>query len=98
CLGRTTIVIAHRLTTIQNADQIYVLDKGTVIEQGTHETLIAKDGGKYQSMVKSQQVERTDEDSDDMMAIETIRKQSENVLPFRHSRFISGSVTTDEDK
>ncbi|CAF4336061.1 unnamed protein product [Rotaria socialis] len=98
CKGRTTIVIAHRLTTIQNADQIYVLDKGTVIEQGTHETLIAKDGGKYQSMVKSQQVERTDEDSDDMMAIETIRKQSENFLPFRHSRFISGSVTTDEDK
>ncbi|CAF4243742.1 unnamed protein product, partial [Rotaria magnacalcarata] len=77
---RTTIVIAHRLTTIQNADQIYVLDKGSVIEQGTHETLIAKDGGKYQSMVKIQQVEETDEDSDDMMAIEIIRKQSENFI------------------
>ncbi|CAM4797984.1 unnamed protein product [Rotaria magnacalcarata] len=98
CKGRTTIVIAHRLTTIQNADQIYVLDKGSVIEQGTHETLIAKDGGKYQSMVKIQQVEETDEDSDDMMAIEIIRKQSENFIPFERSRLISGSVTTDEDK
>ncbi|CAF3866704.1 unnamed protein product [Rotaria magnacalcarata] len=98
CKGRTTIVIAHRLTTIQNADQIYVLDKGSVIEQGTHETLIAKDGGKYQSMVKIQQVEETYEDSDDMMAIEIIRKQSENFIPFERSRLISGSVTTDEDK
>ncbi|CAF3842261.1 unnamed protein product [Rotaria sp. Silwood1] len=45
CIGRTTIVIAHRLTTIQNAHQIYVLDNGSVIEQGTHETLMEKEGG-----------------------------------------------------
>ncbi|CAF4907525.1 unnamed protein product, partial [Rotaria sp. Silwood2] len=42
CKNRTTIVIAHRLTTIQNADQIYVLDNGSVIEQGTHEILMTK--------------------------------------------------------
>ncbi|CAF4137845.1 unnamed protein product [Rotaria sp. Silwood2] len=40
CRGRTTIVIAHRLTTIRNSHQIYVLDNGGVIEQGTHETLM----------------------------------------------------------
>ncbi|CAF1320387.1 unnamed protein product [Rotaria sp. Silwood1] len=70
CKGRTTIVIAHRLSTIQNTNQIYVLDNGSVIEQGTHETLMAEEGGKYQSMVKRQQMERFDDDKDDMMSME----------------------------
>ncbi|CAF3918029.1 unnamed protein product [Rotaria sp. Silwood1] len=74
CEGRTTIVIAHRLTTIQNADQIYVLDNGSVIEQGTHETLMAKEGGKYQAMVKRQQIERIHDDQDDQMSIEKARE------------------------
>ncbi len=44
--GRTTLVIAHRLSTVRNADQIVVMDRGRVVEQGSHEELLVK-GGVY---------------------------------------------------
>ncbi|HTR54339.1 MAG TPA: ABC transporter ATP-binding protein [Kofleriaceae bacterium] len=50
--GRTTLVIAHRLSTIRNADQIVVMDKGLVVEQGTHAELVAK-GGLYAALEKT---------------------------------------------
>ena len=53
--GRTTIVIAHRLSTIANADRICVLKEGAIVEEGTHDRLIAK-GGLYKHLVDMQQV------------------------------------------
>ena len=50
--GRTSFVIAHRLSTIRNADLILVMDKGDIVEIGTHEELMAK-GGLYSSLVHS---------------------------------------------
>ena len=54
---RTTIVIAHRLSTVVNADQIVVLDAGKVPERGTHEELLAK-GGLYADLWARQAAER----------------------------------------
>jgi ATP-binding cassette subfamily B protein/subfamily B ATP-binding cassette protein MsbA len=51
--GRTTLVIAHRLSTVKRADKIIVLDQGQVIEEGTHDALIAK-GGLYAQLQQAQ--------------------------------------------
>lgn len=51
--GRTVVVVAHRLSTVKNADQIVVLDAGKVVEVGDHNTLIAKHG-TYYNLVKNQ--------------------------------------------
>ena len=51
--SRTSLVIAHRLSTIKNADEIIVLDKGTIIERGTHEELIIQNG-HYKKLSKLQ--------------------------------------------
>jgi ATP-binding cassette subfamily B protein len=55
--GRTVIVIAHRLNTVQAADAILVLDKGEIVEQGTHTTLLQK-GGWYARMIEEQRKAR----------------------------------------
>ncbi len=53
CQGRTTIVVAHRLSTIKNADEIAVITKGRVVEQGAHEALLEK-GGVYKKLYEAQ--------------------------------------------
>ncbi|MFB3388143.1 ABC transporter ATP-binding protein [Flavobacterium sp. LAR06] len=52
--GRTSIIIAHRLATIVNADKIVVMDKGLIVEQGTHQQLLNKAEGYYKNLYDSQ--------------------------------------------
>ncbi|MBK7631543.1 MAG: ABC transporter ATP-binding protein [Ignavibacteriales bacterium] len=53
-LNRTTIVIAHRLSTIRNATNILVLDRGRIIQQGTHDTLVTEEKGLYKKLYEMQ--------------------------------------------
>ena len=51
--GRTSVIIAHRLSTVKDADHIVVMKNGHVVEQGTHQTLLDKKG-VYYSLIKNQ--------------------------------------------
>ncbi|GAA1886285.1 hypothetical protein GCM10009736_62900 [Actinomadura bangladeshensis] len=56
-LGCTQVVIAHRLSTIRDADLIVVIDRGSIVEQGTHDSLVSR-GGRYARLVREQQDQR----------------------------------------
>ena len=77
--NRTTIVIAHRLSTIKNADMIAVVDKGRVMETGTHDSLMAKSTSQYRQLVEAQTNRRPSE---------AIVKQS---VQKRHSSFVAAN-------
>lgn len=65
---RTSFVIAHRLSTIKNADLILVLKNGDIVEQGNHETLLAK-GGFYAKLYESQFADGGASSIDDLLEL-----------------------------
>lgn len=54
--GRATLMIAHRLSTVKNADRIYVIEAGRVVEQGSHDALVAQ-GGLYARLARQQSLD-----------------------------------------
>ncbi|KAJ5313903.1 uncharacterized protein N7443_000787 [Penicillium atrosanguineum] len=97
--SRTTIMIAHKLSTVQRADKIIVLSHGKVIEQGTHQQLLA-DKGSYHKLVHSQTLDTNDEamhvfkDSQcDKRAIGCVAKTDNELPALRPSRSVSRSGT-----
>jgi ABC-type sugar transport system ATPase subunit len=61
--GRTTIIIAHRLSTVRNADIIVVLKDGSMVQQGSHEKLLLEDG-VYRELYAMQLKEQKEKDTD----------------------------------
>lgn len=78
-LGRTTIVVAHRLSTIRNCDLIIAFDGGRVIEFGTHDDLVSKDG-VYSNLLKTQLSNNSGVDSDQKQHAQ--QKLSKNISKF----------------
>jgi ABC-type multidrug transport system fused ATPase/permease subunit len=52
--SRTTIIIAHRLSTVKKADKIFVLDQGHIIQEGSHQELISNQTGFYNKLIEKQ--------------------------------------------
>jgi ABC-type multidrug transport system fused ATPase/permease subunit len=52
--GATAVVVAHRLSTVKNANKIIVVERGRVVQSGTHEDLLKEEGGRYEALVKTQ--------------------------------------------
>lgn len=79
-VSRTTITIAHRLSTIKKADKIIVMRKGKVIEEGTHESLLANEDGAYWALVNAQKLSMGDEFAAESDLVENTAEQLEKAL------------------
>ncbi|WP_420224993.1 ABC transporter ATP-binding protein [Pigmentiphaga litoralis] len=67
--GRTTLVVAHRLSTVRALDRLLVLDRGKVIEEGSHDQLIRREGGLYRRLFERQALELTKGFADEAIAL-----------------------------
>ncbi|KAJ5832960.1 hypothetical protein N7474_001271 [Penicillium riverlandense] len=90
--SHTTIVIAHRLSTVRRADRILVLRGGVNIEEGTHEELLAMEDGFYRGLVNAQKLEIAAEEADPMEVTEAMKEELE------HSTTVISEQPQDEYK
>jgi ATP-binding cassette subfamily B (MDR/TAP) protein 1 len=86
-IDRTTIIVAHRLSTIRHADNIIVLDQGHVAEMGTHHSLMSQQG-KYFQLVQTQLIENM---SDQQSLVEnnvdsSVKQESETLIKLEEKK------------
>ena len=62
--GRTTITIAHRLSTVRNADKLIVINDGKIVEMGKHQELVANTNGLYRQLVLAQEIDNYEKEED----------------------------------
>ncbi|CAF1077153.1 unnamed protein product [Didymodactylos carnosus] len=85
--GRTTIVIAHRLSTIRNVDKICVIQNGSIVEQGTHETLLMNHEGQYYNLIHTNQLSHESDEAESMNE----QQQLNNIIIEDKQRLLTSS-------
>jgi len=102
--SRTTLVIAHRLSTVKDADEIFVLENGTLLERGTHHELMQKTGSLYAQLVKLQDITAVDGQSSDLQRNASRLKSADsstirrNTGQSAHSAHSSANGEDDKEK
>jgi ABC-type multidrug transport system fused ATPase/permease subunit len=95
--NRTTITIAHRLSTIKNADLIVAMSKGEIVEQGTHEELIAKKG-MYANLVQSQTLKGKEEEPVEKVEVQKVKSGSAKLGSDKELSLAEEEVNVDQIK
>lgn len=100
--NRTTLMIAHRLATVKKADNIIVLQKGRLVQQGTHESLMAQENGAYWTLATAQQLvpaaEYTAEETTRFAEAEVAEKKSMATIGTETTFVESVTVESDSDR
>ena len=92
--GRTTVVVAHRLTTIRNADVIYAFDKGVIAEYGSHDELMKKQG-IYYNLVINQERSKDEKKPSEKNASQ---KEAEKIELLNEKTLVTASQNGEEKK